>query len=80
MKHLHQYQNKYINSIYATLGLSIDDKRMHVGLLVNGADIRLRLDTASDTKLISIRIYSLTDCSQELSTENTARNASGDLY
>ncbi|CAH8287790.1 unnamed protein product, partial [Schistosoma mattheei] len=51
----HQYENKYINSVYSTLALSVANKRRYVELIVNGVYIRLQLDTASDITLISKR-------------------------
>ncbi|CAH8601572.1 unnamed protein product [Schistosoma rodhaini] len=78
-KRPHQFQNKYINSIYSTRALSMADKRRYVELLVNGVHVRLQLDTASDITLISKRTWNLIGCPQVLPTEHTARNASGDI-
>ncbi|CAH8670750.1 unnamed protein product [Schistosoma haematobium] len=75
----HQYENKYINSVYSTLALSVADKRRYVELIVNGVHIRLQLDTASDITLISKRTWYLIGCPKVLPTEHTARNASGDI-
>lgn len=78
-KRPHQFQNKYINSIYSTRALSMADKRRYVELVVNGVHVRLQLDTASDITLISKRTWNLIGCPQVLPTEHTARNASGDI-
>ncbi|VDP72656.1 unnamed protein product [Schistosoma curassoni] len=65
--------------MYATLALSIADKRRYAELIVDGVHIQLQLDRASDITLTSKRTWNLIGCLQVLPTEHTARNGSGDI-